>query len=259
MRLFKILFPVLLFVFLASSDAISEAGYLTVCTYPAVPYTIDDGKGKLAGLEVDLANALVRKAGFQPQFTLYPWNRALEMLKHGKLDILMTMSKTRDRETFTHFLGVSTIQRYALFVRRNNSGISINSLDDFMKEGYLFGIHQNYFYTAEFNNRLKNDPAFKSHFIAVARIDTNLKSVMAGGLTGCIGDSILTGYRVRTDSHFKGITMIKLPFFKADPVYFGVSKKINPNILEKLKKAYVSLDKGAEFKRIIIKWEGREG
>ncbi len=246
-------------VFAFSSVSFSEPGCLTVCTYPAVPFTIDDGKGHLTGLEIDLANALVTKAGFRAEFTLYPWNRALEMLKHGKLDILMTLSKTREREAFTYFLGVSTYQRYALFVRRENSGITIKSLDDFTKEGYLFGVHQNYFYTAEFNGRLKKDPEFKRHFIAVSRIDTNLKSVKAGGLTGCIGDSVLGGYRVRTDSFYKDITMISLPFFKADPVYFGVSRLTNPATLEKLKKAYADLDKKGEFKKIIMKWEGRDG
>lgn len=259
MGLSKIIVSVLLFVSMASSVSFSDPGYLTVCTYPVAPYTIDDGNGHLTGLEIDLANALVTKAGFRAKFTLYPWNRALEMLKHGKLDILMTMSKNRERETFTHFLGVSTFQRYALFVRSENSGITITSLDDFTKAGYLFGIHQNYFYTAEFNDRLKTDPDFKRHFIAISRIDTNLISVKAGRLTGCIGDSLLTGYTVRTDSRFNGITMVRLPFFKADPVYFGVSRKINPNTLEMLKKAYDDLDKGGELKKIILKWEGRDG
>lgn len=259
MGLSKILGPVLLLVFMFSSVSFSEPGYLTVCTYPAAPYTIDDGKGHLTGLEIDLANALVTKAGFRANFTLYPWNRALEMLKYGKLDILMTMSKTREREAFTYFLGVSTFQRYALFVRSENSGIAINSLDDFTKEGCLFGIHQNFFYSAEFNDRLKTDPNFKRHFIAVSRIDTNLKSVKAGGLTGCIGDSLLAGYMVRNESRFKGITMVRLPFFKTDPVYFGVSRKINPTTLEKLKKAYDDLDKSGELKKIIMRWEGRDG
>lgn len=219
------------------------------------PYTIEDGKGHFKGLEIDLANALVKKAGFQTKFTIYPWNRAIEMLKHGSLDILMTLSKTPEREAFTYFLGVSTYQNYVLFVHKKNTGIAIHSLDDFTKEGYLFGIRQNFFYSDEFNERLKTDESFKRHFISVARINLNLNSVKEGRMTGCIGDRTLTGYQVRTDNELKDITMVRLPFFHVDPVYFGVSMKISPEKLEKLKTAYAALDKSGEFKRIIRKWE----
>ena len=84
---------------------------------------------------------------------------------------------------------------------------------------------------------------FRRHFIVVLRIDTNLKIVKAGRLAGCIGYSLLTGYSVQTDSSFQSIIMVRLSFFNSDPVYYGVSRKINPNTLEKLKRPYADLDK----------------
>jgi ABC-type amino acid transport substrate-binding protein len=128
-------------------------------------------------------------------------------------------------------------------------------LNDFTKEGYLFGIRQNFFYTEEFNGRLKNDAEFKRHFIAVARIGQNLHSVKEGRMTGCIGDSLLTNYEVRKNSDFKEITMVHLPFFRPEPVYFGVSRKTGPDKIEKLKRSYEILNKKGEFKKIIRKWE----
>ena len=121
-----------------------------------------------------------------------------------------------------------------LFVRKENIGIGIRTTDDLMKDGYLFGIRQNFHYSDEFNKRLVSDENFKKHFEAVSQTDLNLKKVKAGHLTGCFGDSILTGYQVQTDKAFEDLRVVSVPFFQPDPVYFGVSKKISKDKLEKL-------------------------
>lgn len=250
----KSFIAVLLLSLVYSNCVYANNDVLTVCTFPMAPYTFKDSNGNLKGLEIDLVNALLKEAGFQVKFIKYPWNRALEMLKYGELDILMTMSKTPEREEFTHFLGVSTHQKYVLFVRKENAGIVINTLDDMTRDGYFFGIRQNFFYSDEFNKRLATDKKFKSHFLSVAQIDINLNRVNIGRLTGCIGDSILTGYQVKMDKTYEDIRVMNLPFFQTQPVYFGVSKKISAEKLKKLQKGYHSLDDRGVFKEIIRKW-----
>jgi ABC-type amino acid transport substrate-binding protein len=251
----KQLAVVLLFIFSFFGHAFAQTHILTVCTFPMAPYTIRDAKGNVSGLEVDLARALVEEAGFEPVFVDYPWNRALEMLKHGALDILMTMSKTPEREAFTHFLGVSTHQTYVLFVRKENAGIVIETMDDFMKGDFLFGIRQNFFYSEEFNTRLSSDESFRKHFALSPQINTNLKRVKLGHLTGCIGDSILTGYQVRMDPAYKDLRQIHTPFFKSHPVYFGASRKLSQDRLSKLEEAYQTLKKKGVFDAIIHRYD----
>lgn len=231
-----------------------RAEVLTACTFPMAPYTFRDSRGNLKGLEVDLVNALAGEAGLQAEFIEYPWNRALEMLKSGKLDMLMTMTKTPEREEFTHFLGISTWQKFVLFVRKDNAGIRIKTLDDLTRYGYLFGIRQHFHYSDEFNSRLDQDGNFKRHFIAVAQADQNLKRVKNGRLTGCIGDRILTGYQVKNVKDYRDLKVLSLPFFKTHPVYFGVSRKISPEKMEKLQKAYRALEERGVIKDIIRRW-----
>lgn len=250
----KGLIAALFFALVYSDCAFAKNGVLKVCTFPMAPYTIQDSHRNLKGLEIDMVNALLKKAGFQAEFINYPWNRAIEMLKYGELDILMTMSKTPEREKFTHFLGISTHQKYVLFVRKENTGIVIKTLDDLTKDGYLFGIRQNFFYSDEFNKRLEKDKIFRDHFLAVAQIDINLNRVKNGRLTGCIGDSILTGYQLKNDKTYEDLRVMNVPFFQEQPVYFGVSRKINAEKFEKLQKAYHSLDEKGVFKEIIRRW-----
>ncbi|GAB6095023.1 hypothetical protein JCM14469_12750 [Desulfatiferula olefinivorans] len=201
-----------------------------------------------------MASALADEAGYAAEFVDYPWNRAIEMLKHGKLDVLMTMSRTPEREVFTHFLGVSTYQTYALFVRKENAGIAVETLDDLVKDDFVFGIRQNFFYSEDFNSRLSSDASFRKHFIAVPQIDINLKRVKMGHLTGCIGDCLLTGYQIKTDPLYKDLVMVKVPFFKPHPVYFGVSRALKSEMLLRLEAAYRALaDKGV-FEAVIRRY-----
>ena len=250
----KVLIVAFLLSLVFSDSAFARKEGVTVCTFPMAPYTFKDSQGHLDGLEVDLVNALLNEAGFRTEFINYPWNRAIQMLEHGKLDMLMTMTKTPEREKFTHFLGVSTHQKYVLFVKKENAGINIRTLDDLMKDGYLFGIRQHFHYSDEFNSRLASDKHFQKHFKAVAQADLNLRQVKGGRLTGCFGDSILTGYQVKTDKTFEDLTAVNVPFFQTHPVYFGVSRKISPDKLEKLQRAYLSLEKKGVFNKIIRQW-----
>lgn len=249
-----ILLKALLVSLVFSGIASAHEASLTACTFPMAPYTIRDSHGKITGLEVDLVKALAKEAGFQAEFIDYPWNRALEMLKSGDLDVLMTMTRTPEREAFTHFLGISTHQQFVLFVRKENAKIRIETLDDLAKTDYLFGIRQHFHYSDEFNSRLAVDETFKRRFIAVAQADQNLKRVKCGRLTGCIGDRILTGYQVRNNKAYNDICAVTLPFFKVHPVYFGVSRKISPEKLETLQKAYHTLEKRGTIKGITRRW-----
>ncbi|MCP4623071.1 MAG: hypothetical protein GY850_06015 [bacterium] len=61
-------------------------------------------------------------------------------------------------------------------------------------------------------------------------------------------------YALKTDDAYAGLAMVTVPFFLPADVYFGASKKIAPQKLEKLQAAYETLKAQGAFKAIIARW-----
>lgn len=234
-----------------------SAKSISVRCVPVYPYKYIDENGNLNGMEVELASTLIKHAGFEVQFVDCPWSRALFQLKHGSLTILMNFSKSDEREAYAHYLGVSTYEQTILILRKENKGLIINTLDDFARKGTIFGIRENFFYTTAFHQRYENDPGFKSHFDTVSQASDriiNPKKVASGRITGCFGDLVLSKALIARNKELKDLVVVETPVFPKNPVYFGVSRKLDPQIYQGLQKSYQQLDNEGVFERIRAKW-----
>lgn len=218
------------------------------------PYNSLDKKDVLS-VESEMAIALITEAGYKVRFESYPWNRALKYLKKGLLEILPEMSKTKEREQYVEFLGISGYEQTVIIVRAENASARFKTLDDLLRPGYRFGIRQNFHYSDEFTYRLKNDKHFARHFRAVGREKVNMEDVERGRLFGAF--SCLCGvrsYLKKDPSLSHHLSVIRVPFFQPEPVYFGVSKRINPKKMVRLKAAFKRLEEKKVFQQIMDKW-----
>ena len=217
------------------------------------PFMIEKADGTVTGIVVEISRALIQKAGFKPSFQKLPWNRAIEYIKTGQLDMMTLLSKTPERETFIHFIGECLDEQVVVIVRKEDAQMRLDSLDDFTGKGRLFGIRQNFFYSADFNRRLETDTAFRKHFDFDAKSHVNFKKVEQGRLTGALGNYIIFAYILK--DHPK-LTIIKTPFFQPSPTYFGLSKAMTENDpkMIKLKAAHRQLTLDGTFKRILKSW-----
>ncbi len=92
--------------------------------YPPYDMVIDN---TLTGFHIDLINAVADQLQITITFETYPWKRAVEMLKNGKVDAVTYMSKTAEREQFGYFFDgnvLSVGQRRGNGVLQKNGSIS---------------------------------------------------------------------------------------------------------------------------------------
>lgn len=238
-----------------SGFALAEEKPLKAFAVKAPPFYILDDAGKWSGIYVDVIQALAEEAGYQVVFEELPWARGLKYLETGEIDIMSGLSKSSEREKVMHFLGVHGYEQEVIVVKKENAPhIQLQTLDDFAKEGYVWGIGLKNFYSDEFNARLDNDAAFKAHFEEVSGDASNLKKVKFDRIIGCFKDRVTIGNVLKTSPEFSDLTVITTPFFPPAPIYIGASKKISPEKLAKLQAAYDSLNQQGKFEAIVKKW-----
>ena len=226
---------------------------IRVRTTPIEPYTKIDSQGNRSGLQINLVHTLLEGTDIRAEFVDIPWNRALKNLEFGELDLLLPLSRTPERETFTNFIGVALYEQNAIFVRRDGTVQDFQTLNDLLLGDRSFGIRENFFYSKEFNNRLERDPKFAAHFEA-ASTNVNFAKVSKGRMDGCIFNIISGAYLIKSEPEFSNMQFIKVPFFPPQPGYFGVSKKLDPTITNTLRNNYARLAAEGAFEKIVTEF-----
>ncbi|MGC8916898.1 MAG: ABC transporter substrate-binding protein/permease [Thermoanaerobaculum sp.] len=86
------------------------------------PYVFYDGKGHLAGFEVDIARALERHLGRPVVFKQYDFKRLVEGLERGDIDLAMNgLEVTPDRAARVRFTRPYYVFRLQMVVRRGDA------------------------------------------------------------------------------------------------------------------------------------------
>ncbi len=202
-----------------------------------VPFAVRDSTGKWSGLSIELTEALLREAGCTPVYKALPFARGLYFLKNGGIDMMPSMTITRERKTFMHFIGPQ-LDETVLFVTKKSARHAIASIDDFKSLPLAIGVERGKVYGAEFEQKRAVDPLFKSRLEEVSEVDVNEKKLAMGRISGFLGYGYNVMYQMKTNPLYNDFVIH--PFVvHHDWVYFGFSKKsVPPELLAHLQEAY---------------------
>lgn len=223
-------------------------------------YFLQDGRWR--GLDVELAEAVVREAGLEPDFIDLPWSRALNFMQSGEVHLMMNLTRTPDREVFMQFFGPERMSKRVLVVRRQQLGLKIETLDDLpaaaRMTGHLFGIQRDAKYSEEFDARLKTDPQFLQAFEYVVKGAVMGKMLAGGHSLGFFEDESYVAYQLKNNPDFKDLAIH--PFALAsEPVFFGVSKRFEPINAKRLEEAFMRLERNGSLSKIRARWGQKQG
>ncbi|MGB3367899.1 MAG: transporter substrate-binding domain-containing protein, partial [Acidaminobacteraceae bacterium] len=111
--------------------------------------------GQLTGPYIDIITTALDNIDYEYEFKIMPWNRVVESVETGKIDIGFSFFDTPKRRQFAHYMeepiGLFSMKLFAM----PNSNIkfdgSLKSIDS-----YNLGLVQNYFYTNEITDAIAN-------------------------------------------------------------------------------------------------------
>jgi len=247
----KIYFILIIFNFcLFAKDTLS----IRVTNFP--PNYYKDGD-KWTGLDVELAEALITYAGYEVKHLELPWSRALAYLAEGKLDIMMNLSKTADREKEMNFIGPERKSIRAFITREDYKNQPILSLSDLVRlsqnTNLLIGIQKDAKYSPEFDFKLINDPDFSKNFDIVTDGNLNIKKTVLKRIIGFIEDKNWAVYQKNINPEFEDLAIHEF-IINQENVYFGISKAIDSKTYAKLVETNELLEKEGIYQTIRDKW-----
>lgn len=232
---------------------------ITVRVADFAPNYFKDDAGRWTGLDVELAEAIITAAGFEPKFEVLPWSRAMNYMKEGNIQYMTNLYKTDERSEFMYWIGPVRVEDMGLIVHKDNISLPINSLDDLVNVTRLyhrrFGIQQDIVYPDNVMQRMNENPEFKNCFESVSEVDHNLRKTEYKRILGFFESVPGMRYRLHTDPEFRDLTVH--PFvLKKEEVYHGVSMAgVSSDMIKKFQDGYSRCVADGTIQRILEKWQ----
>ncbi|QTL36846.1 substrate-binding periplasmic protein [Pseudoalteromonas viridis] len=214
-----------------------------------------DSTLKWHGLDVDFARALLDEAGCDYQFINVPWARALKMLADGELDMVLSVTRTPEREQFAYFIGPQRMETI-VFAMNQLRPYSLQTLADLFKLPVPVAVQKGAFYGHVFNEMLLREQtkAESQRFIYVADNQRKLSLLKHGRIAGFLEEKFNVLYQSQHNPDFAQITVSPL-VVNREPVYYALSKQsVSAKDRRLLAAAFERLQHSGRLKQILAKY-----
>ncbi|WP_227008455.1 substrate-binding periplasmic protein [Pseudoalteromonas luteoviolacea] len=214
---------------------------------------LDEEKG-WHGMDVDFAKALLDEAGCEYKFVSIPWGRSLKMLETGDIDLVLSVTKTLERQDYAYFIGPQRMETI-VFAMNAQRRYEVETMEDLFSLPVPVAIQQGAFYGTQFTDRYKQLKKNETQFIFVPDNQTKLSLLKHGRIAGFLEEKFNIVFQ--SDNHPDFMTIEVAPLvINESPVYFAFSKRrTSTERLERLNQAYQNLQKTGRFKGILKKYQ----
>ncbi|MFE8070468.1 transporter substrate-binding domain-containing protein [Marinobacteraceae bacterium S3BR75-40.1] len=253
------LFFLLLIAVLPSSFAATTANTLKVRVTDFPPNYYQGPDGHWQGLSVELAAAIIERAGYRPVFVEQPWARGLKSMRSGTLHYMTNMQRTAERSEYLNWLGPVRQDEMVLIVHAKDRAMPVDSLEDMVRVCHQrkkrFGYQPGVFYSEEFERRIGQDPEFAACFEAISQGELNFRKVMTHRILGFFESRIAAIYRMQNNPDYRALALHPFVLSRSD-VYHGISQAgVAPDVLKRLRQAYLALVNEGTLAEIVDRYQ----
>lgn len=235
--------------FLLTISASAKEHELTIgisTGYP--PFYYFDKNKQPTGICIDIVKAIAKELGINIKFESYPWKRMLYNGKKGKVDAIMPLFKTKERESYLMFPDTELIMEANNFFTHISNPLAFNGkLQDMMS--YHIGVIDTYSYGKDFD---------QTRFIrkSVTKDEAQLiKLVQYKRIHLGIGNKLVIEYYANMTGATEHLKFLFPPVTEA-PLFIGFSKQtITPKFVNKFNDSLSNLKKTKYYQQILKKYQ----
>lgn len=218
---------------------------------PWSPWMIGkEGTKPTGGIFIEITKEIFKRANMKADITLYPFKRGLKLVKNGKHDIILMVSKSAEREKFLLFSDPILTDPYYVYYHKDfTKTFSWNNLSDL--KGLTIGTADGFNYGKEFNNAVKK---FGIKLRPVKKDLNNVRKLEKGKVKLIILNKTSAELLIRENPSFKGkLVATDKALYKAD-YFFGLSKKSSfKSNIDKINTIAKKLQSDGTFNKIITR------
>lgn len=212
------------------------------------PFESQNNKGEIVGFDIDLVNAVAKKAGIEVKFVNTPWEGIFNALSQGDRDLLVSsITITPERKTTMDFSDPYFDANQLIAVPIDSKVARLEDLKT-LKVGVQTGTTGEEAISKLQGKNSPNIKRFESTPLA-------LKELEGGGVQAVVADNgVVVNYVINNaSSRFKTVGDVAFV-----PEHYGIAvKKGNAELLAKLNKGLADIKADGTYDQIYLKYMGQ--
>jgi polar amino acid transport system substrate-binding protein len=209
---------------------------LTVMLEQFIPQAQRVDNNRWLGIDFERTDKLLSEAGCQYEIIELPWARALKSMAHGKLDMMLNVTKTKQRAQNFHFIGPITHESIVLALA-SDQPITLSKVEDILSLSKPIAVQRMAFYGEHLDELIK-DPTNKNSFIQVVDNQEKFHLLRLGLVSGFLEAKQNLIMDINNTPRYQDIWFAPLVLHQT-PVYYAFSKKtVDLVVLQKLASAF---------------------
>ncbi len=201
-------------IFYSTISFAIEASPFIIVSDPNPPYEYLNNQ-QPAGMDIEILQEIAKRQKIEFRFQFVPWARALNMVKEGKADAIISLLKTEDRLNFLHYPETPVYEDKILFFANKNFSQKPRSLTDL--KGVRVGVVAGNSYGKEFD---ENTEMIKE---VVSTQEMGMKK-LAANRTPLFVINEIVGFHLIKELKAEGIYTLPI-ILSQDKYYLAISKK----------------------------------
>lgn len=169
-----------------------------------------------------LLSLLTDEAGCTLEVIGSPWSRSLSLLEQGKIDLMLTMSYTDERNKYADFIGIHYMEESVLVLHKDYIG-KVTQLSDIRLLPGSIGVLRDAFYGAAFE-QIKIEPSYQPYLQYANSLTQKLNMLQRHRVLGMIEDKTQFLEWSRAYPELAATYQLSLTLHRA-PVYIVASRK----------------------------------
>jgi len=220
------------------------------------------------GMDIDIINEIFLRAKLDFKIVEIPFKRSLYWMQSGKTHMMPNLCKNEERSAYMYWLGPMRITAIGLVVLKKDQYLPIKACDDLIivskqrnrKFGYLNGAS----YSDYFDNRIEKDPAIKNVLHFTSSPKQSIAMLQKGRIIGFFQDDFEIQHLLleQSQNHDSLYNDVVLHSYRIEDsiggAYFGISKKLDKILYQKILTAFQSIKEDGAFDKIHFKWTGKK-
>lgn len=217
------------------------------------PFQYRNHQADLVGVDFEILQAILDQTNFTANYIEIPWQRNLNAIKSGFIDIAMGASKTKERLKYSYFSEDYREEKIGLIVRKGQlSRIKLNDLSELQGSQYKIGVERGYYYGEQFQ-QLQTQPEFNKRLIEILDIEQGINLLLNSGVDGVLADPITIAAFEEKYQIFNMLEVHPLSIYQYK-VHLMLSKKsFNKEELNRINSAINELKRSGKLQNIIDK------
>ncbi|MGM0551899.1 MAG: transporter substrate-binding domain-containing protein [Bacteroidota bacterium] len=210
-------------------------------SYP--PYEFLNDQGEPDGFNVEIMRAVAKAMDLTVHISMYPWVDVRDSIEAGKVDVVMGMYRTEERDRTVDFSIPHFISTYAVFVRDDSE---IKKVSDVLDKRIL-AQRGDLAHDFLVENAVGNELILYTDWRDVIR-------ALANGQGDCAVLSRLQGVQLIQHEEIKGVKAIGAPILQRE--YCMAVQEGNQSLLSELNEGLSIIKANGQYDKIYSKWFG---